>query len=180
MWNLASFSVGQPKSAITLELLNWPPWIIASAKNSIPNWPHWSSLNYFPFVCPASFKEHRELGLQTCMVNWLHKFKKILLHRANLESLKWLLSVRNSLRKSPFCWLNLHLQTLKIVIFRRQRMAQYWLSFPLASPSKRLEKQCHFSSHQLNFTRCLWFVMQYFLSLISQNRTTSRIASTFD
>ena len=158
--------------------MNWPPWIIASAKNSIPNWPHWSSLNYFPFVCPASFKEHRELGLQTSMVNWLHKFKKILLHRANLESLKLLLSVRNSLRKSPFCWLNLHLQTLKIVIFRRQRMAQYWLSFPLASPSKKLGKAIPFFFTPT--TCCLWFVMKYFLSLISQNRTTSRIASTFD
>ena len=109
LWNSASFSVGQPKSAIKLELSNWPPWITASAKNSIPNWPSWSSLNYFPFACPASFKEQKELGLQTSLVYCLHTFKKILFHCANLVSLDLLLSVRNSSRKSPFCWLNLHL-----------------------------------------------------------------------
>ena len=44
--NSASFSVGQPKPSIKLELLNWPPCITASAKNSIPNLTRWSS-NYF-------------------------------------------------------------------------------------------------------------------------------------
>ena len=63
--NSASFSVEQPKSAIKLKLLNWPPWITASARNNIPTctWPSWSSLNYFLFACSTSSKEHKELGL---------------------------------------------------------------------------------------------------------------------
>ena len=60
--NTASFSVEQPKSAIKLELLNWPPWITASARNSIPTRPSWSSWNYFLFACSTPFKEHKELG----------------------------------------------------------------------------------------------------------------------
>ena len=57
------FLVEQPKSAIKLELLSWPPRITASAKNLIPTCPWWSSLNYFLFACSVSFKEHEELGL---------------------------------------------------------------------------------------------------------------------
>ena len=58
----------------------------------------------------------------------------------NILSLGLFLSVRNYLSKSPFCWLNLHLQTLKIIILRKQQIMQCWFSFLLVGSSKRLQK----------------------------------------
>ena len=120
--------------------MSWPPRITESAKNLIPTCLWWLSLDYFLLACSASFKEHEELGLQTSLVHYFHNFKKILLHRANILSLDLFLSVRNYLGKSPFCWLNLHLQTLKILILKKQQITQHRLSFILAGPSKRPQK----------------------------------------
>ena len=132
MWNSFSFLVEQPKSAIKLELFNWPPWITASAKNSIPTWPRWPSLNYFLFAW---------------IIDWfiasiiLRKFCSI---AQIFEVSTCCLVPENYLRESPFFWLNLNLWTLKIIIHRKQQKVQYRLSLPLASHFKRREKQGDF------------------------------------
>ena len=129
LWNSFSFLVEQPKSAIKLGLFNWPPWITASAKNSIPTWPHWSSLNYlnrFPwFIASIILRKF-------CSITQIFKVSTCCLVSENY------------LRKSPFFWPNLHLWTLKIIIHRKQQKVQYRLSLPLASHFKRCEKQGDF------------------------------------
>ena len=43
------------------------------------------------------------------------------LNHSQMTSLNLLLSVRNYLRKSPFCWLNLHLQTSRFILSSESR-----------------------------------------------------------
>lgn len=77
LWNSASFSVEQTKSEIKLELLNWPPWITASATNM----------------------QHSYLATWTLLGYCFHNFKKTLLHHTNLLSLNLLLGVRKLLEE---------------------------------------------------------------------------------
>ena len=46
----------------------------SSAQDNILTWPHWSSLNYFLFARSVSFKEHKELRLQTLLVYCFNNF----------------------------------------------------------------------------------------------------------
>ena len=149
----ASFSVEQPKSAIKLKLLNWPPWITAFLPGQVDH--HWI---IFCLHAQRLSKSIKSLDYRLCwFVASMHNFKNFApAHKSN-PSLDLLLNLRTYLRKSLFCWLNLHLQTLKIIILRKQKKAWSWLSFSLASPLKRLEKQCHFFHTKLiSHTACDW------------------------
>ena len=117
-------------------------------------------MNYLLFACSASFTEHKELGLWTLLFYHFHCAPSQKSFKSQLAP-----CIRNYLRKSPFYWLNLHLQTLKIIILRKQHMVQCRFSLPFIT----------IFSHQFHFTCCLWLVMQYFPSLIQQNPTTSWI-----
>ena len=170
LWNSACFSMEKAKSAIKLKLLNWPPWVTASAKNKIL--PGHIDHQWI-IICLHTQCLSKSIKTSHYRLCWF-----IVLITLRKFCLNLLLSVRNYLRKSPICEQNLHLQILKIIILRNQWMTQCWLSFPLAGLLKRLEKQYDFFQNQLNFTCCLWLVMQYFPSLIYC--TTSQIVSSFD
>ena len=74
---------------------------------------------------------------------------------SQITSLNLLLSMRNSLRKSSFFWLNLYLQTSQIIeSLERSKWHSTNYHCLWQALLKRHEKQYNLS-HQFNFTCCL-------------------------
>ena len=94
------------------------------------------------------------------------------------QSLDLFFSVRNYLRKLPFCWLNSHLQTVKIIILTKQWTVQCEPSSPLTSPYK--SHTIFFCTKLISQVACDW-LCNIFLSINDlQNCTTTGIVSSLD